>query len=227
MCFSATASFTAAALLLPAGALGARRAYRIDRRYVAICSLPLLFGIQQLLEGFVWIAGSNQDYDKVQIFSLAYMFFTWIAWPIWVPVSLFFLESDNRRPIYLAVAVLGGMLGSVLYVPYFAHEGWLVTRFFQYAIQYGGIELLDFIVPRETTNLLYVILVISPVLLASDRDIRIFGILAIAVLAATYFFFSFAYVSIFCFGAGAISLYLTYVIFKREMPQYAGQLSSL
>lgn len=227
MCFSATASFTAAALLLPAGVLGAQRAYRIDRRYVAISALPMLFGIQQLLEGFVWIAGTNQAYEQVKTFSLGYMFLTWIAWPIWIPVSLYFLESHHRRPLYLAFAILGAMLGSVLYVPYFAHEGWLVTRFLQNAIQYDGIELLDLIMPRETTNLLYVLIVISPVFLASDRDIRIFGALIIAALAMTYFFFSFAYISVFCFGAAAISLYLTYMIFKKEVPQSEGQSTAL
>lgn len=36
MCFSAEASFTAAAVILPAGALTLRRAYRTDRRYVPI-----------------------------------------------------------------------------------------------------------------------------------------------------------------------------------------------
>lgn len=226
MCFSATASFTAAALLLPAGVLGTQRAYRIDRRYVAICALPLLFGIQQLLEGIVWIAGANQTYDQVKTFSLGYMFFTWVAWPIWIPVSLYFLESHHRRSVYLVFAVLGGMLGALLYVPYFAHEGWIVTRFLQYAIQYDGIELLDFIMPREMTNLLYVLIVVSPALLASDRDIRVFGVLVIVALAVTYFFFSFAYISVFCFGAAAISLYLTYMIFKKEMPQSEGQLSA-
>lgn len=222
MCFSATASFTAAALLLPAGALGTHRAYRIDRRYAAICALPLLFGIQQLMEGLVWIAGSNQDHDKVEAFSLGYMFFTWIAWPVWVPVSLFFLESNHSKPLYLTFAVLGGMLGAVLYVPYFVHEGWLVTRFLQHAIQYGGTELLDFLVPRQTTNLLYTVIVISPVFLASDRDIRIFGVLAIISLAMTYFFFRFAYISVFCFGAAVTSLYLTYMIFKKETPRANG-----
>lgn len=54
MCFSAQASFTAAALLLPAGAVGVYKAYRTHRRYMAICALPFLFGLQQLFEGLVW-----------------------------------------------------------------------------------------------------------------------------------------------------------------------------
>ena len=47
MCFSAEASYTAAALLLPAGALASQRAYQANRKYLAIAALPLLFGFQQ------------------------------------------------------------------------------------------------------------------------------------------------------------------------------------
>jgi len=47
MCFSAEASFTAAAVLVPAGAVSMVRAYKTDRRYLPIATLPLLFGLQQ------------------------------------------------------------------------------------------------------------------------------------------------------------------------------------
>src|SRR5581483_10832077 len=54
MCFSAEASFTAAAILLPAGAIGMQRAYRTERRYLPFAALPLFFGLQQLFEDLVW-----------------------------------------------------------------------------------------------------------------------------------------------------------------------------
>lgn len=222
MCFSATASFTAAAVLLPAGVLSARRAYRVDRRYIAICALPLFFGIQQFFEGMVWIAGAHPNHDLVEEFSLGYMFFSWLVWPVWVPVALYFLEPNRRKPIYLAFAIVGGMLGAVLYVPYFAHAGWLVTRFLENAIQYDRTDLLDFLMPREATNLLYVMIVTAPLFIVRDRDVNIFGILVVAVMAVTYFFFSFAYISVFCFGGAVMSIYLAYMIFKKEMPRHEG-----
>ena len=74
MCFSAEVSFTAAAILLPAGAAAVLRAYQTDRRYVPIAALPLLFGVQQALEGAVWTSAGNQH--LVEQFSFAYMFFS-------------------------------------------------------------------------------------------------------------------------------------------------------
>ena len=216
MCFSPEASFTAAALLLPAGVIGTYRAYQTDRRYVAICALPFLFGIQQLLEGLVWVAGAHADQDSIQRLSLAYMFFSWLAWPIWVPFSTYFLESSRRAWIYLVFAISGGMLGAVQYFPYFAHNGWLVTNFFEHAISYEGTELFDFIIGRETTYFIYVLIIIAPLLLSPDRDVNIFGVLVTIVLAVTNIFFSYAYISVFCFGGVLMSLYLVYMIFKKN-----------
>jgi len=175
-----------------------------------------LFGIQQLLEGLVWVAGAHADRDSIQRLSLAYMFFSWLAWPIGVPFSTYFLESSRRRWIYLVFAIAGGMLGAVQYFPYFAHNGWLVTKFLEHAISYEGIELFDFIVGRETTYIIYALIIIAPLLLSSDRDVKIFGVLVTIVLATTYAFFRYAYISVFCFGGALMSLYLVYTIFKKD-----------
>lgn len=215
MCLSAEVSFVAAAVLVPVGAFSIYRASRVDRRYLALATLPLLFGIQQLLEGLVWVAGAQGDPDTVARFSLAYMFFAWIAWPVWVPVSGYFIESGSRRVLYLVFAIAGGMLGALQYVPYFAHEGWLTTTFLANAIGYDGTELLDLIVSREVTYSIYVSVIIAPLLLSRDPQVRVFGVLVTGVLLATYFFFTYAYVSVFCFGGALMSLYLVLMILRK------------
>lgn len=216
MCFSAEASFAAAAVLLPTGAASVHRAYRTDRRYMALGALPFLFGIQQLLEGLVWTAGRHERPDLVQSFSLAYMFFAWLAWPVWVPLSVYLVEPDSKKKIiYLVFCIFGSMLGAIQYFPYFAHYGWLVVRFLDYAINYGGLELSDFLWGREITYLTYVSLVAAPLLLASDRGIAVFGLLILVVLLTTFLFFRYAYISVFCFGSALMSLYIVFLTFKR------------
>ncbi|MFX8612665.1 DUF6629 family protein, partial [Acinetobacter baumannii] len=85
MCFSAAASFTAAAVLAPMGGLSVARAARPGRRFLLLSALPLLFSVQQLMEGLVWRSGEAGDSAGVLRYSLAYMFFSWLAWPVWVP----------------------------------------------------------------------------------------------------------------------------------------------
>ena len=219
MCFSAEASYTAAALLLPAGAIGVQRAYRTDRRYLPLAALPIFFGLQQLFEGLVWTGNALSSDTMVQRYALAYMFFSWLAWPVWIPFSTYFLEPCRRRYIYLVFAIMGGMLGATQYFPYFAHEGWLVTNFFPNAISYQGAVLFDFIMRRELTNALYFFVIIAPLLTSSDRRAQIFGLLISVVAAVTYLFFQFAYISAFCFGGGLMSLYIVYMIFRETAPE--------
>jgi hypothetical protein len=210
MCFSATASFTAAAVLMPLGIISVVRAWRGKRRYLALAALPLLFSAQQLLEGMVWRSGEAGATAAVTIYSLGYMFFSWLAWPVWVPFATYFLEPQRRRPIYLIIAIAGGMLGALQYVPYFVHDGWLVTRFLPHAISYGGTEMLDFVAGREATYAIYLLVVIGPLLLSTDRDAKVFGVLVALVAITTYAFFRYAYVSVFCFGGALMSLYLVW-----------------
>jgi len=216
MCFSAEASFTAAALLLPAGALSIQRAYRTDRRYAPVCALPLLFGLQQLLEGFVWTSGASGDLDLVKLYAVGYMFFSWLAWPIWVPFSIYFLEPARRKPLYLVFAIAGAVLGAGQYLPYFVHSNWLSIQFLDSAIVYDGVELFDFLFARELTYAIYLMLIILPLLLSTRGEIRIFGVLVAIVAAITYLFFRFAYISAFCFGGALMSFYLVAMIFRID-----------
>lgn len=220
MCFSAEASFTAAAVLMPAGVLGAFTAYRTDRRYVALCALPFLFGVQQLMEGFVWTTGARGDLALTQIFSAAYMFFAWLAWPVWVPFATFFVEPRRRQPFYLIAAVLGGILGAGLWLPYFVHWDWLTVRFLERAVVYGGIELFDYIFTRNLTYAAYLGLIVLPPLLSTRKEVRVFGVLIALAFAITYAFFRYAYISAFCFLGAIMSLYLAVMIrrLRRNVP---------
>jgi hypothetical protein len=215
MCFSAPASLIAAVLLMPAGVLGTYKAYRVDRRYVPICALPVLFGMQQLLEGLVWRSGETADLAGVGHYSLAYMFFAWLLWPVWVPTATYFLEPPGRKALYLAFVILGAILGAGQYLPYFAHQGWLTVTFLPHVIVYGGTEMFDFLMAREFTYTIYVTAVILPLLLSSQPEIRVFGALVVLVLLITFVFFQFAYISVFCFGGALMSFYLVGMIFWK------------
>lgn len=215
---SASASFATASVLVPAGTFAMYRAGRTDRRYLAICALPVLLGIQQLFEGIVWVAGDQANPDLARQASLAYMFFSWMAWPVWIPFSAYFLELGRRRPLFLILSIFGGMLGGLQYIPYFLHPEWLTTTFLSNAIRYDATELLDFVIGRPATYVLYLFAIIAPLLLSSNRDARVFGVLVTGVVIVTYFFFRYAYISVFCAGGAVMSLYLVVAIIRKAPP---------
>ena len=222
MCFSAEVSYAAAAVLVPAGAVAMHRAYQTDRKYLPIAALPLLFGLQQLAEGLVWSSGARADRAWVETFSLAYMFFSWLAWPVWVPFSTYFLEPCRRRHVYLVFAILGGMLGAMQYFPYFAHQEWLVTRFLPRAIVYDGTVLFVFIMRREQTYAVYLFVIIAPLLSSSHRRANVFGLLICLVVVVVYLFFRYAYISFFCIGGALMSLYIIHMIFAETSGRQPG-----
>ena len=65
MCFSAAASFATAAVLIPLGGYTLKTAWQKDQRYLGWASFPLFFGIQQALEGGVWLALGREDPSQV------------------------------------------------------------------------------------------------------------------------------------------------------------------
>lgn len=215
MCLSAPVSFSAAAVLIPLGAATMRRAWSTDRRYLAVAALPVLLGVQQLIEGLIWTEGARANLPAVEILSLAYTFFAWIAWPVWIPLSVYFVEPARRRPAYLIFIVVGAMLGSIQWLPYLAHAGWLKVSFLDYAIRYSDRQLLDAIVGRPLTYAVYSGLVIVPMLLSSDRRLRVFGGLIALVLVITLAFFQWAYISVFCFGGAVASLFLVWMMWRN------------
>lgn len=133
-----------------------------------------------------------------------------------MPLSTYFLEPCDRRHIYLLLAILGGMIGALQYVPYFVHDGWLVTKFLDHVVIYQGTHLLDFIVRPDVTNVLYLTVIIAPLVTSSVKNVNIFGYLVSLVLLVTFTFFQFAYISVFCFGGALMSLFIVYMISRNE-----------
>ena len=78
MCFSATASFGSGTLLLAIGTVTLRMARcPAERPYAAI---PLLFAIQQLVEGVVWLSFGGPAWLNF-VATQVYSFFSHVLWP--------------------------------------------------------------------------------------------------------------------------------------------------
>jgi hypothetical protein len=102
MCFSAAASFSAAAICGGTGALTLRRASKPDRM---LAPIPIIFSLHQALEGLVWLTGA-QGFGRCAGYSFASIAFC--LWPVYVPLAAWQSEaSPHRRPFMLAFLLLG------------------------------------------------------------------------------------------------------------------------
>jgi len=215
MCFSATASFSSAVLLIPVGIYCAKKAMGLGKPYWAIGLLPLVFGIQQALEGMVWLALASHDPQSARLPALGFMAFSHLFWLCWIPLASYMLEPRGlKKTLFLALAVLGGLYGASMYLPLIVHADWLTVTQIQHSISYEAVLIYDDYLPRIVVRALYAAIVLAALLFSSDRNIRIFGvIIAISVALATVFF-GYAFISVWCYFAAVLSLYILFVILK-------------
>ena len=107
MCFSATASFTAAVGLSLLG-IGTIKQTR-SKRYLLLGSFPCLFALQQSLEGLVWTGIDNESLSQLtMVGTYGFLLFATFLWLILSPLSIYFLEQDQpKKRVLLALTVLG------------------------------------------------------------------------------------------------------------------------
>ncbi len=116
MCFSATTSFTAGITLLIVGTVTMRRARRHAELPYAF--IPVLFGLQQLIEGALWLTFPAKAPLLNTALTYAFSFFSHVLWPLYIPMAVLLLESTPwRRKVLVAIALAGATVS--LYLLYY------------------------------------------------------------------------------------------------------------
>lgn len=217
MCFSATASFATSVVLVPLGSFALVHAYQFKKQYLALAAMPLLFGIQQMFEGALWLVLDDQLNIAQHIPALGFLFFAYFLWPFYVPLAAFFVEEDRvRRRIFLAVAAIGLIVGVYLYVPLLVSPEWLSLRIHSGSIFYEPKLIFDNTIPIGAHRIGYALIVALPLLFSTVVNVRLFGFLILFSVIVSAVSFAYAFVSIWCFFAALLSIYLAYVIYSME-----------
>ena len=205
MCFSPTASFVAAGALGAGGAFTFRKVKR--PRQLPFAAIPLLFGLQQAVEGVVWLSFGHPVLNAV--FSFIYVMFSHVLWPSYVPLAAWSLEPDRRRKRLLSYFLwLGVGLSAVLLA--YVLRGPVTSAIVGHCIAY------DVPLPGVPLGLaLYVLVTCGSCLLSTRPFVRLFGGgLSVSLLIA-YWAYGQAFTSVWCFFAAILSL-IVYVHFVRD-----------
>jgi hypothetical protein len=211
MCFSATASFTAGAVLFGAGVVAQRLASTVPERVFA--AIPLLFALQQLTEGVIWLSfGWNRPAITDGLTQL-YSFFSHVLWPVFVPIAAWLLEPPGRRRRRLAVIGAGGT-AVALYLLY-AMFAYRIT-----AVPVGG--HIEYVSPHfyvAVVMALYLGATTVSMLVSSHPVVRLFG--AATLLAAVFSYVAYArwFISVWCFFAAILSVIVCIHLFTRRRQQ--------
>ncbi len=213
MCFSATISYSAAVILVATGAYAILPASRIGRRYRMLALVPLFFGIQQGFEGAVWQLIDAGDPDAARPYALGFHFFSHFLWLWWLPLASSLVEPGKiRKRLFLAVAIFGFLAGGMVYLTLLVNASWLSVAVenhhlvYEVSSPYRGPFSLG--IPPSA---LYGLIILIPLLFSSYRHIRIFGVLVTTSMVLVSLVYGYAFVSVWCFFAAALSLYLVFM----------------
>ena len=197
MCFSALASFSAGAVLLVAGVASARRTRRAAELPYAL--IPFCFGVQQLLEGALWLTLPQPQQCLNAWLTQGYSAFSQVIWPIYIPLAVYLLESAGwRRHAIAWIAVAGAAVGLYLL--------WYMVRV-PVVAQISG-QHIAYIFPhfhQPLATVLYLFAACVSPLLSRWPRVRLFGVLASVSLVATAYFYAHWFISTWCFFAALLS----------------------
>ncbi len=202
MCFSASASFIAGTTLSGIGVAALANVKETNERPFA--AIPLLFGMQQLTEGVIWLTFTHDAPLLKTTMTYVYSGFSHVLWPIYVPFAMGALEAAGwRKRTFFAFEAAGIAVG--LYLLYFLVTQPVVAEVIGMHIVYDSPHF--YIVP---VMVFYLAATCVSCFFSSHTFVRLFGILALVSFVAAYLVHVLALVSIWCFFAAILSL-LIYV----------------
>lgn len=212
MCFSATASFSAGAVLLVVGTLTLKSARHKNEWMFA--AIPLLFAIQQLSEGVIWLTFSHEAPLLNTVMTYIFSFFSHVLWPIYVPIAVLLIEPSAWRRKTLWGFIIAGASVS-LYLLYF-------LIFFPVVAQPVG-QHIEYVSPHffaVVAITLYLLSTTVSLSVTSYMSVRVFGVLALVSFVAAYVFYKIWFISVWCFFSALLSV-IIYCHFRYENYSHA------
>ena len=197
MCFSATASFSAGTVLLGLGTLTLKSASR--PRELMFAAIPLLFALQQLTEGVIWLTFRYDAPLLNTVMTQIYAFFSHVLWPAWIPLAVLLMEAPGvRHRVLLTFVAAGAAVGAYLFYVLVAFPA--VSRPTGQHIEY----LSPHFFAAEVMTLYLLATTVSP-LVSTHGCVKVFGALALLSFGAAYYFYTIWFISVWCFFAAVLS----------------------
>ena len=211
MCFSATASFTGGVIISSIGVAAIRKNSEPSQRLFA--AIPMLFGLQQAAEGFVWLALQSPGHDLLlKVSAYIFLVIALVVWPTMLPLAVLQMEKLKQRRRALYVSLATGMAVSfcfVIYILIFKMTAQISSYHILYAIDY----------PQQIASLgaiAYIIATIPPLFVSSQRGMGLFGMIIVLSYCVTRFFYGEYLISVYCFFAALASVVILQIVLKNN-----------
>lgn len=207
MCFSATASFTAATVLSTIGVISIKKTNNVKQ--VPFACIPLIFAMQQFSEGFLWLNLIPEgDKTIANVATYGFIFFAQIFWPIWVPYSIFLLEKNRRQKGIFKILVGAGIAVSI-YLTYCLLAIGVEAKITAYHIAYiqkYPLALKALVIP------FYAMSTVVPMFVSSIKYMWVLGLAVLLSYLISVYFYHQNSLSVWCFFSSIISIGIYLII---------------
>lgn len=200
MCFSAEADLLAATLIAPAGVLALREA-RGRPHTLPLAVLPAGFALHQFTEMFVWL-GTTGDVSPAiaEAATYAYLVFAQVLLPVLVPLALLLLEPHRLRRAVIGVALALGIYTAIDLAAIL-----LTAEVTAYPRDNALLYRSDTQIGHLSTAT-YIAATCVPLLVSSRRWVRRYGVIGVAGLGLSAYFYFDHVTSIWCLWAALTSV---------------------
>ena len=209
MCFSAAANFVGSGAL---GTVGVMTLTKVKhRRELLFASLPALFAIHQLIEGFVWLGLDGMLSSQVtHNMGAAFMLYAQGLLPFLLPLSVLLFEPDAKsRRRMLPFLVIGGL--TALYIL------WALTAYpTEIFVKGNSIVYINQATNNTVVAVFYVIATCGSLLFSKVKDMVIFGVANLAILLTVMAVKRYAFTSLWCAYAAVASVIILAYFWKSS-----------
>jgi len=208
--FFIVANFSLAGMLLVIGVLTLKKVSRPAE--LVFASLPLLFGLHQFTQGFVWLGLYHMiSPTALHIASMLFVFYAQAILPFWVPLAIRLLEPRSpRRQLISALVVVGGLL--------MAYVAWgLLRQPTQVFISHDSLVYLNPHTRHVWVALIYISTTCGSLILSRSVAIQLFGWLNLLGLLLVYLIANYAFTALWCLYAALVSVVLYLHFIERRI----------
>src|SRR6185437_4194950 len=211
MCFSPGADAVVGGIVVVIG-VDAFRHVR-EPKQILLGSLPLLFGLHQIDEAFVWLGLQGHVPESIERIGLwVYLLFALAALPALVPLAVLTVERvPSRRRVIGALAILGIAVGVSLAVALF--RGSISAAIEGHHVAYDVSALSQ---GRDLTAL-YVVAACGALVACSARDLRVLGVMNLVAVPVLMWLTVSGFVSLWCFWAAIVSVVVDFHLRRRVL----------
>ena len=177
-------------------------------------AIPLMFGIQQLIEGVIWLTFRYETPLLNVVLTHLYSFFSHVLWPVYVPVAVLLIEPPGWRRQALLVFVAAGLAVGV-YFAYILTAYQVVSRPTGQHIEYDSPHFFAAI-----TMSLYLLSTTVSLLMSTHKAVKVFGVLVLMSFIIAYYFYATWFISVWCIFAALLSVVVYLHFAPRPVRRY-------